>query len=136
MIARDHMDLGCSVCTLGSVGAANIFHSHNLVDPLPPPDDLGTPYITWPNFHSGANGDFQRVTAPLPVHPVMRDVESDSGAQFNIVVAVPTSSPKLRCTSCRTTCVPWHRRIVTSATPHCGWPAGSDPDPTLVQFMS
>jgi len=80
MIARDHMDLGCSICSLGSVGAANVFHTHNAASPVPPPDDRGTPYILWPNFHSGANGDFQRVLAELPVHPIMRDSNSQNGA--------------------------------------------------------
>lgn len=79
MVTRDHMDLGCSICTLGSVGAAHHFHTHNVVNPIPAPDDRGTPYIQWPNFHSGANGDFQRVEAELPVHPVMRDPKSDNG---------------------------------------------------------
>src|SRR5688572_19926550 len=72
MVTRDHMDLGCSICTLGSLGAAHVFHTHNAVDPLPPPDDRETSYIHWPNFHSGANGDMQRVETEQPVHPVMR----------------------------------------------------------------
>ncbi len=80
MIARDHMDLGCSICSLGPVGAANVFHTHNAASPLPSPDDRGTPYILWPNFHSGANGDFQRLQAERPIHPIMLDPESESGA--------------------------------------------------------
>lgn len=79
MVTRDHMDLGCSICELGAVGAAHVFHTHNLAGPLPDPDDRGTPQIRWPNFHSGANGDVQRVHAELPVHPVMRDPDSDDG---------------------------------------------------------
>ncbi len=79
MIARDHMDLGCSICALGSIGAANVFHTHNAARPVPPPDDRGTPYILWPNFHSGANGDFQRVRAEQPIHPIMLDSNSESG---------------------------------------------------------
>jgi hypothetical protein len=74
------MDLGCSVCKLGPDGAAHRFHTYNAVDPLPAPDDRGTPQIRWPNFHSGANGDFQRVAIEGPVHPIMRDPSSDSGA--------------------------------------------------------
>ena len=80
LVTRDHMDLGCSICQLGSVGAAHLFHTHNLVGPTPDPDDRGTPQIRWPNFHSGANGDVQRVVAELPLHPVMRDPESADGA--------------------------------------------------------
>jgi hypothetical protein len=103
MIARDHMDLGCSVCALGPVGAANLFHTHNVTDPIPPPDDRGTPYIQWPNYHSGANGDLQRVQAELPVHPVMRDTESETGTVMYLpahphegAVVAPASNPLAR----------------------------------------
>ncbi len=103
MITRDHMDLGCSICTLGSVGAAHVFHTHNAVSPLPPPDDRGTPYITWPNFHSGANGDAQPVQAELPVHPVMRDTASETGTVMYLpahphegAVVAPQSDPLAR----------------------------------------
>jgi hypothetical protein len=82
LITRDHMDLGCSVCTLGPVGAAHIFHTHNQDPALLPsrPDDIDTPNILWPNFHSGANGDAQRIEPVLPLHPVLRDPESETGA--------------------------------------------------------
>jgi hypothetical protein len=81
MLTRDHMDLGCSICSLGAVGAAHVFHSHYTNSParIPPPDDRGTPYILWPNFHSGANGDMQRVEATAPVHPIMKDPDSETG---------------------------------------------------------
>ena len=82
LLTRDHMDLGCSVCTLGALGAAHLFHTHNVDPALLPaePDDKDTPYILWPNFHSGANGDAQRIEPVLPVHPVLRDPESETGA--------------------------------------------------------
>lgn len=103
MIARDHMDLGCSVCTLGPVGEANIFHTHNITGPVPPPDDRGTPQIQWPNFHSGANGDLQRVQAELPVHPIMRDAESETGTVMYLpahphegAVVAPTANSQAR----------------------------------------
>jgi len=81
LVARDHMDLGSSVCTLGGVGAAHFFHSKH---PDPDPtrrqiDDTVTTNILWPNYHSGANGDFQRIEACLPVHPVLRDAGSPEG---------------------------------------------------------
>ena len=68
--ARDHQDLGISLCTLGGVGRAHFFHTKN---PEPDvsrrtPDDRGTPAISWPNYHSGRNGDFQRIVAAEPVH--------------------------------------------------------------------
>ena len=109
MVTRDHMDLGCSICALGDVGAAHVFHTHNLDannhtgTSIPEPDDRGTPQILWPNFHSGANGDVQRVTAELPLHPVMRNPESESGTVTHLpshphegAVIVPASSARAR----------------------------------------
>ena len=81
LVARDHMDLGCSVLSLLGVGQANHFHSCN-----PDPDesrrridDTGTPAILWPNFHSGRNGDVQRIVPSLPIHPVFRAADIDGG---------------------------------------------------------
>jgi hypothetical protein len=103
MITRDHMDLGCSICMLGSVGAAHVFNTHNLEGPLPAPDDRDTPEILWPNFHSGANGDVQQVEPVLPLHPVMRDEESETGAVLFLpshphegAVIAPKSDPLAR----------------------------------------
>ncbi len=77
MVTRDHMDLGNSVCSLGGVGAAHFFHSKN-----PDPDearrcrdDQVTTDIDWPNYHSGANGDFQPVTVVGERHPILRGVD-------------------------------------------------------------
>lgn len=81
LVTRDHMDLGSSVCTLGGVGAAHFFHSKN-----PEPDearrvidDRETDYILWPNYHSGANGDFQQIDIVGEPHPVLRDAEAAGG---------------------------------------------------------
>jgi hypothetical protein len=81
LVARDHMDLGCSLCGLAGLGAAQHFHSYN-VDPHAPAvrDDPYTLSISWPNFHSGANGDFQQVEIVAPVHPVLRDPSAPGGA--------------------------------------------------------
>lgn len=76
MVTRDHMDLGSSICTLGGIGAAHHFHTRN-VNPdeaLHVIDDPFTTYISWPNFHSGANGDYQEISIAGPVHPVLRGV--------------------------------------------------------------
>lgn len=75
MVTRDHQDLGRSVLALGAVGQAHHFHS---VNPEPDPDrccrdDRETSYIDWPNYHSGANGDFQVVTAEGAAHPLLDD---------------------------------------------------------------
>jgi hypothetical protein len=80
VITRDHMDLGSSVSTLGEVGAAQHFHTRN-VDPnaLREVDDPYTTSILWPNFHSGANGDFQSIEVQAPCHPVLLNSQSPTG---------------------------------------------------------
>jgi hypothetical protein len=75
LVARDHMDLGSSVCSLSGVGLANHFHSQN---PESDPnrrrnDDPFTAAIQWPNYHSGANGDYQEISPLGDLHPVLRD---------------------------------------------------------------
>jgi hypothetical protein len=82
MATRDHQDLGSSICTIGGLGAAHFFHSRN-----PDPDesrratdDQDTPSITWPNYHSGKNGDYQRVKTNAPVHELLRSDNSSSGS--------------------------------------------------------
>src|ERR1700742_3627851 len=75
LVTRDHMDLGSSVCSLGGVGLAHHFHSKN------PESDAGrrrnddpfTTAIQWPNYHSGANGDYQDISPVGALHPVLRD---------------------------------------------------------------
>jgi len=81
LVTRDHMDLGSSVCTLGGVGTAHFFHSKNL-DPDASHhhvDDTITTDILWPNYHSGANGDFQHISVCAPLHPVLTDPDSPDG---------------------------------------------------------
>jgi hypothetical protein len=96
LLTRDHMDLGCSICTMGSVGAAHVFNTHNIEGPVPPPDDRETTAIQWPNFHSGSNGDVQRVQAALPLHPVMREVTHLPAHPHEGAVIAPKSEPLAR----------------------------------------
>jgi hypothetical protein len=75
LVTRDHMDLGSSVCTLGGVGPAHHFHSKNPeADPQRRKiDDPFTSHILWPNYHSGANGDYQEIASEGALHAVLRD---------------------------------------------------------------
>jgi hypothetical protein len=75
------MDLGCSVCDLAGIGAAHHFHTRN-VDPTVPAvrDDPYTIAISWPNFHSGANGDYQQIEPVGPIHAVLRDASAPNGS--------------------------------------------------------
>ena len=81
MVTRDHMDLGSSVCTLGGVGEAHRFHSKNLEPDASRHirDDEETQAISWPNYRSGANGDYQSIQPSEPVHPVLVDPGSPTG---------------------------------------------------------
>ena len=78
LVTRDHMDLGSSVCSLGGVGKAHHFHRQN-PEPDPErhcPDDTDTPEISWPNYHSGANGDYQEITLVGAPHDLFADPET------------------------------------------------------------
>jgi hypothetical protein len=81
LTTRDHQDLGSSLCTLGGVGDAHFFHTQH-----PDPDqshhvrdDQNNRLISWPNYHSGANGDYQRVTVVEPTHPLLKDPDKAAG---------------------------------------------------------
>ena len=120
--ARDHNDLGSSLCTLGGIGSAHYFHSKqpDPNDTRNQRDDDKTLNIDWPNYHSGANGDFQHIEAadhPLmkrddgslivyfPAHPheggigspdgsasvVATGTSKTTGRDFNLVVAFENS---------------------------------------------
>jgi hypothetical protein len=81
LATRDHQDLGSSLCTLGGVGRAHFFHSRHL-DPDPSRrirDDQDAKAISWPNYHSGNNGDYQRIASINPVHEVLRSPDNASG---------------------------------------------------------
>src|SRR5436853_1434787 len=81
LTTRDHQDLGSSLCTLGGVGRAHFFHTRHQ-DPDESRhmrDDQDTKTISWPNYHSGSNGDYQRVTAVEPVHELLRNPNNISG---------------------------------------------------------
>ena len=78
LTARDHENLGSCLCGLGSLGLVNQFHDKN-VDPAAMRDDQDTPTISWPNYHSGANGDYQPVLAEEPVHELLHTTRSASG---------------------------------------------------------
>jgi hypothetical protein len=81
LATRDHQDLGSSLCTLGGVGRAHFFHSKHQ-DPdesRHERDDQDTKDISWPNYHSGSNGDYQKVTPVEPEHELLRGARVGSG---------------------------------------------------------
>jgi hypothetical protein len=74
LTARDHQDLGSCLAGLPGPGRANYFRSRNL-DPVEDnhrDDDCFTKAVSWPNYHSGRNGDVQSVEAVEPIHPLLR----------------------------------------------------------------
>ena len=81
LTTRDHQDLGASLCTLGGIGRAHFFHTRN-----PDPDssrhvrdDQDTKTISWPNYHSGSNSNYQKVTPVEPLHELLLNPDSASG---------------------------------------------------------
>ena len=78
LTARDHQDLGASLLALGAIGDLNHFHHHN-PEAGGQRDDPDNPQISWPNYHSGANGDYQRIIADEPVHEILLTANSPTG---------------------------------------------------------
>ena len=78
LTARDHEDLGSCLRQLGVIGRINHFHNYN-PEPNARRDDQDTPSISWPNYHSGSNGDYQPVFATEPVHELLRTAKTSSG---------------------------------------------------------
>lgn len=81
LVTRDHQDLGCSVCQLDNIGVYHFFQNHN-----PDPDesrrcidDIYTQTISWPNYHSGRNGDYQTIMPVEPIHELLKNATSPSG---------------------------------------------------------
>jgi hypothetical protein len=42
-------------------------------------DDQDTKSISWPNYHSGSNGDYQKINAIAPVHELLLNSMNESG---------------------------------------------------------
>jgi hypothetical protein len=128
LATRDHQDMGSSLCTLGGIGRAHFFQTQN---PEPDtsrraPDDRETPTISWPNYHSGRNGDFQRITAVEPLHELLQDPASPSGKieffpahPHEGAVGVPDGAPEARAVAMGTslsTGRPFHLAIAFDRT--------------------
>ncbi|MEO7508795.1 MAG: hypothetical protein ABIZ95_16240 [Pyrinomonadaceae bacterium] len=81
---RDHNDLGSSLCTLGGIGEAHYFHSSH-PDPDESrhvPDDPYNTTISWPNYHSGSNGDYQTISPTEPLHQLLRRSGTKEAIEF------------------------------------------------------
>jgi hypothetical protein len=78
---RDHQDMGVCMCGLGSIGALHYFQSkqqhpdesHRCID------DIYTKRISWPNYHSGRNGNYQTIAPSYPIHELLKNPNSPSG---------------------------------------------------------
>jgi hypothetical protein len=81
MLTRDHQDLGSCLVRLGLVGAAHNFHSVNSEtdEARRQRDDPYTHDISWPNYHSGANGDVQEISIAGPPHPILLRTSTPEG---------------------------------------------------------
>jgi hypothetical protein len=81
---RDHQDLGSSLCTIGGIGAAHYFHSKQQ-DPDESRrlrDDQDTKNIDYPNYHSGSNGDYQKVSAVGSLHELLQKPDGGGAIEY------------------------------------------------------
>jgi hypothetical protein len=82
LTVRDHANMGLWLRQLDGVGAAHFFNKKEFSEPDPErqcADDRDTPSIAWPNYHSGNNGDYQRIYGKEPLHPLLERRDSPSG---------------------------------------------------------
>ncbi|MEO0926773.1 MAG: hypothetical protein AAFY63_12975 [Cyanobacteria bacterium J06643_13] len=79
--ARDHEDIGVSLCAITSIGSYHYFHSqqNNPDDSRCQRDDHKTQSINWPNYHSGKNGDYQKIQPVEPVHELLLNHKTPQG---------------------------------------------------------
>jgi hypothetical protein len=74
LITRDHQDLGSCLASIPGLGLAEHFRTRNL-DPVVEnrcDDDCFTKNVSWPNYHSGLNGNVQRIRGVEAAHPLLR----------------------------------------------------------------
>lgn len=81
LATRDHQDMGISMCGLERIG---YFHYFNAQQNDPDEtrcciDDCYTTYISWPNYHSGRNGDYQVIQPVEPIHELLKNPSSTTG---------------------------------------------------------
>ncbi len=80
LTARDHADLGSCIRNLASLGVVNHFHTYNPESPdRCVQDDRDNPSLGYPNYHSGANGQYQHIDVLAPVHPLLRSDRAPGG---------------------------------------------------------
>ena len=81
LTTRDHQDMGVSMCGLGNLGTLHYFQSKQQ-DPDEERrciDDIYTTTISWPNYHSGRNGDYQTIAPSYPIHELLQNSTTPSG---------------------------------------------------------
>ena len=104
LAVRDHEDMGKWLRQIEGVGRAHYFHASDCCEPDPDrqrADDLDTKAISWPNYHSGANGDYERIEAVEPLHPLLameggRRVERFPAHPHEGAVGVPPGDGRAR----------------------------------------
>ncbi len=86
---RDHQDMGLSMCALKDIGCFHYFNTQQCDPNLSRHcnDDIYTTYISYPNYHSGSNGDYQVITPVEPVHELLK--YPDSGDLIRFLPAHP-----------------------------------------------
>jgi hypothetical protein len=106
LTARDHQNMGMWLRQVDGAGQAHLFNQKGYCEPDVSrlcPDDRETPSISWPNYHSGRNGDLQEVVAVDPLHPLLKrddlprgQVELFPAHPHEGAVRPPTGEPRAR----------------------------------------
>lgn len=100
LTTREHRNMGLWRRRIEGVGDAHFFHETRYAEPDPArccADDQETPSISWPNYHSGRNGDFQLILAVEPRHPLLQpDLRYFPAHPHEGAIGVPARDPRAR----------------------------------------
>ena len=107
LLSRDHQDLGACLGLIPGIGLTQHFQSRN---PESDPerqaaDDIGTPRLGWPNYHSGKNGDVQAISTLDPLHSLVTRADGSPIRWFPAhphegTVSAPDALPGARVVAC------------------------------------
>jgi hypothetical protein len=100
LTVRDHANMGMWLRQIDGVGRAHFFHEKEYCEPdldRQSPDDRETPSISWPNYHSGRNGDLQRLTVVEPRHELLAGrIEHFPSHPHEGAIRAPDNEPRAR----------------------------------------
>lgn len=107
LFSRDHQDVGACVSRIPAIGMTQNFQTTNPESDEARRciDDTGSPNLSWPNYHSGNNGDAQEIAIVGDLHPIVARADGEPirylpAHPHEGAVSVPPDLSKARVIAC------------------------------------